>query len=181
MQRINYFPSVVGLRAAFFAQLAHGLPEANATLGMPAPDIASIIADCRFCEYGAGGWRIGVRNWKTNPAFPASGIKGSLHLKGTASSFDPLTFKSVLRLSIVGGQIRVDFTKGECDAVMVYCRLRGTATWTKLGYDSHSPYYDTVPLANPAVPEVREYLAVGVINEVEIGVPSDIVSIVFGG
>jgi len=70
MQRNDYFPSLVGLRAAFFAQLAHGLPEANATLGMPAPDIASIIADCRFCEYGTGAWRIGVR--EAGPAATAS-------------------------------------------------------------------------------------------------------------
>jgi len=51
MQGNDYFPSIVGLRAAFFAQLAHGLPAGNATLMMPALDIASIIRDCRFCEY----------------------------------------------------------------------------------------------------------------------------------
>jgi len=125
--------------------------------------------------------RLAVRNWKTNPAYPASGIEGSLKLKGPESGFDPNTFKSVLKLSIVGGQIRVDFSKGKCDCLVIYCRLRGTAAWTKLGTDSSSPYYDTNPLATPNVPEVREYMGMGMIDDIEIGLPSDIVSIVFGG
>lgn len=125
--------------------------------------------------------RMAIRNWKTNPAYATSGIEGSLQLTGTASGFDPQTFKSVLKLSIVGGQIRVDFIKGECDSVAIYCRLRGTQGWTKLGTDSRSPYYDTNPLASPNVPETREYMAMGIIDDVEIGLPSDIVSIVFGG
>ena len=70
MQRNDYFPSIVCLRAAFFGQLAHGLPAANTSLMMPAPDIASIIRDCRFCEYAAGGWRIAVR--EAGPAATAS-------------------------------------------------------------------------------------------------------------
>lgn len=125
--------------------------------------------------------RAAVRNWKTLPAYPGSGVEGSLKLKGTESGFDPGTFKTVLKLSIVGGQIRVDFTKSACDSVAIYCRLRGTQGWTKLGTDSRSPYYDTAPLANPNVPETREYMGMGVIDDVEIGLPSDIVSIVFGG
>jgi hypothetical protein len=32
-------------------------------------------------------------------------------------------------------------------------------------------------MANPAVPEVREYLARGVLDDVEIGLPSDIMTI----
>ena len=125
--------------------------------------------------------RAAVRNWKTLPAYSGSGDAGSLKLKGTVDGFDPSTFKPVLKLSIVGGQIRVDFTKGGCDSVAVYCRPRGSQGWTKLGTDSRSPYYDTAPLANPNVPETREYMGMGVIDDVEIGQPSDIVSIVFGG
>lgn len=73
--------------------------------------------------------------------------------------------------------IRVDFTKKGVDAVAVYCRLRGTAAWVKIGTDSGSPYYDTAPPANANVPEVREYMGMGVLDDVEIGLPRDIVSI----
>jgi hypothetical protein len=80
-----------------------------------------------------------VHNLKTRALYASSGVEGTLRLKGTDSGFDPTTFKSVLKLSIVGGQVRVDFTKGECDSVAIYCRLRGTLGWTKLGIDSDSP------------------------------------------
>ncbi len=121
--------------------------------------------------------RMNIRIWKATPGFVGSTSEGVLQVVGPESNFDPLTFKSVLKLSIVGGQIRVDFTKEGCDSVAVYCRPRGTAEWTKLGNDSRSPYYDTKPLANPNVPEVREYIGIGVIDDLEIGVPSDIVQI----
>lgn len=177
-----------------------------AKINLPAPDITAAVAtataqvakmqatdDAEMALAGAraqekaaaetndAAIRAVIRNWKTNPAYPSSGIEGSLQLKGAASSFDPQTFKSVLKLSIVGGQIRVDFIKGECDSIAIYCRLRGTAAWTKLGTDSRSPYFDTAPLANANAPETREYQGIGVIDDLEIGLPSDIVSIVFGG
>ncbi len=43
------------------------------------------------------------------------------------------------------------------------------------------PYVDTAPLAVANVPEVREYMGRGVINDVEIGLDSDIASLTFGG
>lgn len=125
--------------------------------------------------------RAAVRNIKTRAAYPGSGVEGTLGLKGAESTFDPSTFKTVLTLTVLGNQVKVDFTKGECDCVAVYARLRGTLGWTKLGLDSESPYYDTRPLASPGTPEVREYMARGVINDEEIGIESDIVSVAFGG
>lgn len=149
-------------------------------------DAESALAAARTVEKNAvtdneAAIRLAVRNWKTNPAYASSGIEGSLSLKGAGTGFDPTTFKTVLKLSIVGGQIRVDFIKGKCDSVAIYSRLRGSQGWTKLGTDSSSPYYDTSPLAAPNVPETREYMGVGVLDDEEIGQPSDIVSIVFGG
>lgn len=125
--------------------------------------------------------RAKIRNWKTLPGYAASGSEGVLKLKGSDSGFDPNTFKPVLKLSIVGGQIKIDFVKGECDGVVIYCRLRGTPGWTKLGIDTATPYFDTNPLANAAVPEVREYMARGIIDDEEVGVASDIVSLTFAG
>lgn len=121
--------------------------------------------------------RLAVRNLKTRSNYASSGIEGLLGLKGAESSFDPLTFKTSLTLSIVGDQIRVDFIKGECDAIAIYCRLRGTIGWTRIGIDSDSPYFDTKPLATAGVPEVREYMGRGMIDDEEIGIESDIVAI----
>jgi hypothetical protein len=201
-KHMDYIPYKRAENKAWWTTIKETGAVELAKINLPAPDIAAVVATAtthvakmqatddaeaalkaaRAMEKEAklnheAAIRLAIRNWKSNPAYPASGIEGSLKLKGPESSFNPLTFKSVLKLSIVGGNIRVDFTKEGCDSVAVYCRPRGTAEWTKLGNDSRSPYYDTKPLANPNVPEVREYMAIGVIDDVEIGVPSDIVQI----
>lgn len=77
--------------------------------------------------------------------------------------------------------MKIDFTKKGVDGVNVYSRLHGTVGWTKLGYDSNAPYFDTAPLQAPNIPEVREYKARGVLADVEIGVDSDIVTATFAG
>jgi hypothetical protein len=130
----------------------------------------------RTNETAIRGW---VRNWKTLPAFPASGSEGVLRLIGGADSFDPNTVKAGLKVTVVGGQVRLDFIKNGVDAVNIYARLRGTQGWTKLALDSTSPYIDTRPLSVPGVPEVREYLARCVVDDDEVGLDSDIVSVVF--
>jgi hypothetical protein len=62
---------------------------------------------------------------------------------------------------------------------------RGSSAWSArffpAGHGYQSPYYDTKPLANPAVSEVREYLVRGMIGDKEIGLDSDVVSIIFAG
>jgi hypothetical protein len=126
--------------------------------------------------------RLRVRNWKTLGGWAASGSEAVLGLKGTDSDFDPATYKPVIKLSIEAGKIRVEFEKKGVDGIAVYCRLRGTLGWgQRLATDSQSPYYDTKPLENPAVPEVREYMARGMIVDDEIGLDSDVVSITFAG
>jgi hypothetical protein len=120
--------------------------------------------------------RARVRNVKTLPLYPGSGVEGVLKLKGQLPAFDADAHKPGLKVSLVGGQIQVDVTKGRCNGVAIYSRLRGTAAWTRLGVVTKSPFIDTRPLADPAAPEVREYMARGVIDDVEIGQSSDIVS-----
>lgn len=122
-----------------------------------------------------------VRHWKTLPDFPASGSEGALKLRGVKAAFAPASFKSMLKVSIVGHRIRLDYTKSGMDAVVVYGRLSGTPDWTRLGMDASSPYYDTRPLAVPGVAELREYMVRGLLDDEETGQDSDIVSILFGG
>ncbi len=122
-----------------------------------------------------------IRGWKAKPQYAGSGVEGTLQLKGPESTFDPNTFVPTLRLSIAGNQVKLDFTKGECDSVAVYARLRGEVGWVRLGLDSSSPYYDTRPLTVAGAAETREYHVIGVIDDVEVGQQSAIMSIVFGG
>ncbi len=60
-------------------------------------------------------------------------------------------------------------------------RLKAQTTWKKLSFDTNSPYDDHTELAVAGGAEVREYRAIGVVNDEEIGQPSDIVSVTFAG
>jgi hypothetical protein len=122
-----------------------------------------------------------VRNWKTLPGFASSGSEAVLQLKGAEVSFDPNSYKPVLKLSQEAGRIKVEFAKKGVDGLAIYSRLRGTAAWHKIGTDTASPCFDTGAQAQPGVPEVREYMARGFIQDEELGLDSDVASITFAG
>jgi hypothetical protein len=119
-----------------------------------------------------------IANWKTLGAYTEM-IGQDLEIIGSGPVVDEENYKPEITGKVVGGEIRIGFKKKGVDGVNVYCRLRGTSAWRKLAFDSSSPYVDTEPLANPAVPETREYKAMGVIKDAEIGQDSDIVSVTF--
>jgi hypothetical protein len=98
-----------------------------------------------------------------------------------ASAFDPATYKTVLKIRLITGQPDLRWLKGGAHGVRIYWRLVGSSTWIFLDRDTKSPYRDTRPVATPGVSEHREYMARGFFNDVEIGVDSDIVSIVVPG
>lgn len=100
---------------------------------------------------------------------------------GEDTSFDPDAYKPEFKATLFPGYVRLDFFKKGVDGLNFYVRLKGGTTWTKLTYDTNSPYSDHTPLAVPGQPENREYMAIGVIDDEEIGLMSDIVSVVFGG
>ena len=125
--------------------------------------------------------RAKVRNWKTLPGWAASGSEAVLQMRGAAVSFDPNTYKTVLKVTVEADVVKVAFTKKGVDGVAIYTRLRGAAAWRKLAVDTLSPYFDNSPLAQEGVAEKREYMGRGVLHDQEIGVDSDIVTVTFGG
>ena len=125
--------------------------------------------------------RAKVRNWKTLTGWAASGSEQVLQLSGAGPSFDPAGYKTTLKTSKVPGGVRVDFTKKGATAVNIYMRVRGQANWRHVGMDTETPYTDTTPLAQPGVPETREYMGRGVLHDEEIGQDSDVVTGTFAG
>jgi len=118
---------------------------------------------------------------KVLPNWKSSGADAQLQSSASSSQFDPSTYKPVISVELKGGLITLDFKKKGVDALAIYGRLRGTLGWTKLGTDTSSPYIDGRPLATPGVAEIREYMARGMMDDDEIGLESDIVSITYGG
>lgn len=118
---------------------------------------------------------------KVLPNWKPSGADAELQSSATGSEFDPNTYKAEITVSIKGGLITLDFKKRGVDGLAIYARLRGSQGWTKLGVDTSSPYIDGRPLAVAGVAETREYMARGIIDDVEIGIESNIVSITYAG
>lgn len=118
---------------------------------------------------------------KVLPNWKSSGADAELQASASATEMDPGAYKPVIRVVLQGGLITLEFKKKGVDALVIYGRLRGTLGWTKLGVDTSSPYIDGRPLTTPGVPEIREYMARGMMDDEEIGLESDIVSITYGG
>jgi hypothetical protein len=121
-----------------------------------------------------------IGDWKTADGW-TDAIAAKLRVVSTKTAFDPNTYKPEYTVKILGGEIRIDFKKRGVDGVRVYRRLKGQTSWTFLALDTSSPYIDGHPLAQPGVPEVREYMLRGVIDDVEIGLDSDIQSVTWAG
>ena len=118
---------------------------------------------------------------KVLPNWKSSGADAELQSSAVAAEFDPNTYKPEFTVEVLGGVITLKFKKKGVDGVVIYARLSGTSGWTKLGTDTSSPYIDGRPLTVPGVPEVREYMLRGMIDDDEIGLESDVVCLTYGG
>ena len=127
------------------------------------------------------GIRGEVALWKPQPGMDAA-TEADLKIVGTSTPFNPDTYKgNITSAEAFSGYVRLKFQKGGVGSVNIYSRKRGETAWQFLSRDTNSPYDDHHPLAVAGVPEVREYIAFGVVNDVQIGQPSDIKSVTFGG
>jgi hypothetical protein len=120
-----------------------------------------------------------VRTIKANPACTPAMLEG-MGIAGSDTPFDPSTYQSTLKAEVFIDHVTLKFAKKGVDGVNIYTRLQGTTSWFKLSFDSQSPYIDNRPLTVPGVPEVREYMCMGVLKDVQIGQPSNVVVITFG-
>lgn len=107
-------------------------------------------------------------------------IGQELGIIGSKSSFDPATFKPKPKADVSGGMVRIKFQKKGINGVNVYRRRKGEVEWQFRARDNNSPYEERIQLENPAVPEHWEYRLIGVIKDVEIGQPSDVVEVIVG-
>jgi len=69
-----------------------------------------------------------------------------------------------------GGEIEIGFNKLTSDGLNIYSKRDGDADLVFLARDTMTPYIDNRPLLVPAKPEIREYKAMFVVSDQEIGV-----------
>ena len=73
--------------------------------------------------------------------------------------------------------LRFSKANGNINGVRMYRRIGGQGEWVDLGFKMLTPFVDDTPLAQPGVPELREYRCCGVIDDVNIGLMSEIVQL----
>ena len=122
-----------------------------------------------------------VALFKKQPGYTEA-IGEVLGVVPSPSPFDPDTYQAKI-LSAVntapGGVVKVRFSKayGNISGINLYYRLQGQTVFQLIGFRQNTPFVDDTPVAQPNVPEVREYQGIAVISDVEIGLASDIVAV----
>lgn len=132
--------------------------------------------------------RATLRHLKTSPGYTA-GIGEDLQVIGGGEEFDAGSYKPLLTAEAFAGYVRLKVRKSGAEAINLYVRVaggapksEGPAEWRLLvARRTRFPFDDDSPLAASGTAETREYRAIGVVADKEVGHPSDIVSVTYGG
>jgi hypothetical protein len=124
--------------------------------------------------------RATVARIKTAPTWTLAIGQSLGVLSGSAQPVAMDTYKPKIRAQIQAGRVEIKFTRGPLGGINLYSRKRGEGTWHLLGRAQHSPIIDNTPFAAPGVSEIREYRALGVVKDQEVGLPSDVAVITLG-
>jgi hypothetical protein len=118
---------------------------------------------------------------KTNPKL-TDGMGEDMRIFTSATTHNPQDTKPSIKASAQPGHVTITGSKDYAELVDIYMSIAGTTAWALVGVRRRKfPFDDQTPLKTPGTPEQREYQARGIIGEDEVGQPSDIVTVVFGG
>ncbi len=99
---------------------------------------------------------------------------------GPEDSTDPDTAKPVLELRLDGIKVEISFLKSIFTGVKIFSRRGNETAWTFLTIDTESPYVDNRANLGTGA-ETRQYQAIFVDGDDEVGLMSDIVTIAVTG
>ncbi len=95
---------------------------------------------------------------------------------------DETHYQPSLTAKAFTGYVRIRVEKKGVAALNLYCRLKGEIEWRLVVSNrSKFPFDDRTPLAQPDVPELRQYTALGTLADTPIGQRSDIAEVVYAG
>ena len=125
--------------------------------------------------------RMDVKNIKATHGFTEGDAK-TLGVYVTPETFDPTTYQPPLHATSRHNYVELAAKKLGVDSLNLYWRPAGTATWNLLAVKRvRFPFHDETPFPAGQTMQAREYMAMGVIADIEIGNPSNIASAVFQG
>lgn len=108
-------------------------------------------------------------------------VGNELRIVAMGQAVDYGILKPSLAVTAFKGYVNVAFNKQRMFGVKLYGRLRGELEWKLLGMSRTSPFYDEAPLVEEGKPEIREYKAMCFDGEYEVGLESDVASLIYGG
>ncbi len=110
------------------------------------------------------------------------GMRTEMGIATISGTHTPNLIKPRIKASAQAGHVSITGSKDYAELVNIYLRVVGAAEWTLIGVRRKKfPFEDQTPLKTAGVPEQREYEARGVMGDNEVGQPSDIVSVLYGG
>lgn len=125
--------------------------------------------------------RASIARAKKAPGYTQA-IGEEMEVIGAEINVDPDTYKPTMTAEAMPGHVRIKGRKKGIQMMNIYRRLKGQTTWALVaGNRSKFPFDDDAPLAQPGVPENREYSVIGTKADAEIGQRSDIVAVTYGG
>ena len=125
--------------------------------------------------------RAAIKRAKTSPGCTPA-IQTQLDWVGAVQHPHPGISRPTIEIEAQRGRVKVSGKKPGFDAVSIYSRIRGEVQWKLIAVRKRKfPFYDESPLAVAHTPEVREYMAIGVVNDEEIGEMSEIKEVVYAG
>ena len=105
----------------------------------------------------------------------------ALRLEPTGSTFDPATYTAELRnIEVVGHQsvhVNVGKAGGQISALQLQMKRGSDTAFKTVGMFTGRSYDDHTALAVDGVPEVRQYQLLAMKNDVVIGHPSPILTV----
>jgi hypothetical protein len=124
----------------------------------------------------------GMVNELKNNTKVTAGMRSEMGIAIVSGTRDPNTTKPRIKAVAQAGHVTLTGSKDYAELINIYMRVVGTAEWTLIGVRrKRFPFEDQTPLKTAGTPEQREYQARGVMGDEEVGQPSDIVSVLYGG
>jgi hypothetical protein len=119
---------------------------------------------------GEGRARALARRIKAHPAYTVA-LGNLLGIIGPEDTTDLTGVPPVISGSDrTGGVVQIDFNKSTSDGVNIYSKRDGDADFVFLARDTQTPYVDNRALKVAGKPEIREYKAMFVLGDEEIGI-----------
>ena len=108
------------------------------------------------------------------------GMEAGWQVGVTTPDYDMSTLSPRIKARAVPGRIEITGRKPGFDSVNIQMRMDGAADWTTIGTKiNHFPFFDTTAPQAAGKPETREYRALGMLGDAQVGQPSDIVTAIW--